>query len=344
MKKNTMPQRVRLIRNLNGLLILLFISFSGFSQNVGINATGALPNTSAGLDVDFMNMGLLIPRVALTATNNAAPLATKVAGMIVYNTATISDVKPGFYYNDGTNWIAGFPMGSSIGDMLYWNGTSWVKIPVGTSGQFLQISASNVPTWGGAAFSNITTTTASAITGITATSGGTITTDGGTAILARGVCWKTASGPTIADSKTSDGTGIGTFVSSLTGLSPVTTYYVKAYSSNSGVTTYGNEITFTTTAVLPTLAATNPATGITGTTAISGGNVTNNGGSPILERGICYGSAVNPTTANSKVVDLPSPPTAPGTGTFTSNISGLTGYTTSHKGLCHKQHWNSLRN
>ena len=330
MKKNATPQRVRLFKNLYGLLILLFISLSGFSQNVGINATGALPNASAGLDVDFMNMGLLIPRIALTGRANAAPLTAKVAGMIVYNTAAIADVTPGFYYNDGTNWIAGFPTGSSIGDMLYWNGSAWVKIPVGTSGQFLQLSASNVPTWGGAAFSSITTTAASAITGITATSGGTITSDGGLAILARGVCWKTATGPTIADLKTSDGAGTGTFVSNLTGLSPVTTYYVKAYSSNSGVTTYGNEIIFTTTAVLPTLAATNPATGITGSTAISGGNVTSNGGSPILERGICYGSAANPTTANSKVIDLPNPPTAPGTGTFACNITGLTGYTIYH--------------
>jgi len=320
---NTQPSANRLRKMFYSLLILISVSLSVFSQNVGINATGAQPNAAAGLDVDFMNMGLLIPRVALTGTTIAAPLTAKVAGMIVYNTATVADVTPGFYYNDGANWIAGFPGGSSIGDMLYWNGTAWVKIPVGTSGQYLQLSASNVPTWTGATFSTLTTTIASAITGITASSGGNITTDGGTAVLARGVCWKTTTGPTIANFKTIDGTGIGTFTSNLTGLSPVTTYYVKAYSTNSNATTYGNEISFTTLPVLPTLAATVAATSITGTTAVTGGNITSDGGATVTERGVCYGAAANPTTTNLKVVDA-----ATGAGTFVSNLTGLVGYTT----------------
>jgi hypothetical protein len=323
MKNFTRTSKNRFNRKFYNLLILLFISLSGFSQNVAINTTGTAPNSSAGLDVDFPNKGILIPRVALVSTSSFAPLSAHVAGMIVYNTATAGNVVPGFYYDDGTKWTQGFIKGNALGDMLYWDGTQWQMIPIGIAGQFLQISGSNIPAWGGGAFAAITTTAASAITGITATSGGNITSDGGSAVLSRGVCWNTVTGPTIANNKTTDGTGTGIFVSSLTGLTPVTTYYVRAYSMNSSVISYGNEITFTTLPVLPTLAATTAATSITGTTATSGGNVTSTGGAAITERGICYGIAANPTTANTKVIDP-----SPGLGVFASNLTGLTGYTT----------------
>lgn len=79
------------------------------SQNVGINSTGAIPNNSAGLDVDFPNKGLLIPRVALTARNSNAPIGAGIANsLLVYNTATAgtfpNNVYPGYYYWDGTQW------------------------------------------------------------------------------------------------------------------------------------------------------------------------------------------------------------------------------------------------
>ncbi|MFA6924629.1 MAG: hypothetical protein WC223_10290 [Bacteroidales bacterium] len=305
------------------LLITLIISLSCFSQNVGINATGAQPNASAGLDVDFSDKGLLIPRISLTSTSSFAPLSAHVAGMVVYNTATTGDVVPGFYYDNGSKWVQGFLLGHTTGDMLYWNGSQWLMIPIGSPGQFLRVSSSNIPVWGGSVFSTITTTAASSITGITAASGGNITNDGGSAVLLRGVCWNTATGPTIANTKTTDGSGTGTFISNLTGLTPVATYYVRAYSINSSVITYGNEISFTTLPVLPTLDATTAATSITGTTAISGGNVTSNGGAAITERGVCYGTTANPTTANTKVIDA-----SPGVSAFTSNLTSLTGYTT----------------
>ena len=304
-------------------LILMLITLSGFSQNVAINTTGAPPNTAAGLDVDFPDKGMLIPRVSLTSTSSFAPLSAHVAGMIVFNTATANDVVPGFYYDNGTSWVTGFPAGNAIGNMLYWNGTVWVLLPIGSPGQYLQISGANIPVWGGGASATMTTTAATLITGISATSGGNITSDGGSAVLTRGVCWNTATGPTIANTKTTDGAGTGVFTSSLTGLLPVTTYYVRAYAINSSVVNYGNEITFTTSAVLPTLAATTAASLITGNTATSGGNVTNTGGATITERGICYGTAAGPTTANTKVIDP-----SPGAGTFSSNLTGLLGFTT----------------
>lgn len=92
----------------------------------------------------------------------------------------------------------------------------------------------------------LTTVGASAITYSTATSGGNITSDGGSAITSRGVCWSTSQAPTVDDSKTEDGPGSGIFSSTLTGLSPETPYYVRAYATNSEGTTYGDEVSFTT--------------------------------------------------------------------------------------------------
>lgn len=92
----------------------------------------------------------------------------------------------------------------------------------------------------------LTTSSVLDITYTTASSGGDVSSDGGEEITARGVCWRTNPNPTISDSKTTDGTGTGAFSSSLTDLTAVTTYYVRAYATNSIGTAYGNEIEFAT--------------------------------------------------------------------------------------------------
>ena len=91
----------------------------------------------------------------------------------------------------------------------------------------------------------VTTTNVTNITDTSASSGGNVTWDGGYSISARGVCWSTSTNPTISDSITTDGTGTGVFTSSLTGLTSVTSYYVRAYATNSQGTSYGNQQTFT---------------------------------------------------------------------------------------------------
>ena len=80
----------------------------------------------------------------------------------------------------------------------------------------------------------------------TATSGGNVTADGGATVTARGVCWSTSPAPTLLDSYTTDGTGLGTFTSAVTGLTPSTTYYLRAYATNLSGTSYGAEFSFTT--------------------------------------------------------------------------------------------------
>jgi len=104
-------------------------------------------------------------------------------------------------------------------------------------------SVINIPT--------ITTTAVSLIATATAVSGGTISSDGGATITARGVCWSTITNPTIAlSTKTTDGIGIGAFTSAISGLAANTTYYVKAYATNSIGTAYGSQLIFNTTTTI----------------------------------------------------------------------------------------------
>ena len=174
-----------------------------------------------------------------------------------------------------------------------------------------------------ASFPTITTNDISTITQTTATSGGNITDDGGSTVTGRGVCWNTSTSPTTANSHTADGSGTGTFTSSITGLTAGIIYYVRAYATNSEGTAYGNQQSFTTTASIgmPTLN-TNAISSITETTATSGGNITDDGGATVTTRGVCWSTSTNPTTANNKTT------VGSGTGSFTSSLTGLTASTT----------------
>ena len=92
----------------------------------------------------------------------------------------------------------------------------------------------------------LSTAAVSEITQTTAKCGGTITSDCGATVTARGVCWSTNPTPMVADNKTNDGAGAGSFISSITGLSGNTSYYLRAYATNSAGTGYGMTMAFTT--------------------------------------------------------------------------------------------------
>lgn len=169
---------------------------------------------------------------------------------------------------------------------------------------------------------SLTTRAVTSITQTTATSGGNVTNNGGAEVTARGVCWSTSPAPTITDSKTEDGAGAGEFTSNLTGLTANTTYYVRAYATNSAGTGYGDEVEFTTSSapVVPTLTTATIST-ITQFTATSGGNITDNGGADVTARGVCWSTSPTPTVTDSKTED------GTGVGEFTSNLTGLTAST-----------------
>lgn len=234
------------LKSITAIVFSFLFSVSSIAQNAGINAGVGVPDPASGLDVNFPAKGLLIPRIALISSTSFSPLSAHVAGMIIYNTASTGDVTPGFYIDNGTKWIAAVPKAVSPGDLMYWDGSSWIPITAGQPGQLLQLNGSGIPVWTGAGYAVMTTTATSGLTATTAVSGGNISSDAGNAVTARGVCWATTPNPTIAGSKTTDGTGTGTFTSNLTGLTTKTVYYMRAYATNGNGTSYGNLVVFTT--------------------------------------------------------------------------------------------------
>ncbi|MEO7311488.1 MAG: DUF1566 domain-containing protein [Chitinophagaceae bacterium] len=305
------------------LMVIFLFAFSAGAQ-IGINTTATPPAAGAMLDISGTNKGLLIPRLALTGTDDVTTIPTPVVSLMVYNTATtagITAVTPGYYYRTATAWqkMMNVPNGTATGQMLYWTGTQWLTIAPGIAGQYLQFGQNNLPGWAGVLFAPLTTMAISGTSYFaTASSGGNITSDGGSPVTARGVCWSTTANPTIAGGKTVDGTGTGSYGSTLNGLLPATLYYVRAYSTNTAGTAYGNEISFTTVPHTLAVVSTTAITGVTGGTANSGVNVTAENGSPVTAKGVCWSTSPNPTVANSKTTD------GTGTGSLPSFINGLT--------------------
>lgn len=99
----------------------------------------------------------------------------------------------------------------------------------------------------------VTTTAVTEITKTTATSGGEITADGGSEITAKGLVWSTNTNPTILNNIIDGGIGTDAFVSELTGLAANTTYYVRAFATNSAGTAYGDDVLFKTLADITTM-------------------------------------------------------------------------------------------
>jgi hypothetical protein len=156
------------------------------------------------------------------------------------------------------------------------------------------------------------TVNASSVTSKTAKSGGIVTSEGDAPVTAYGVVWDTSPNPTIVlSTKTVDGSGSGSFVSSLTNLFPNTLYYVRDYATNANGTTYGTQITFTTSAAVQPTVVTNPVSNILSTSALAGGNVTNAGDGAVTIKGVCWNTTGSPT---------------PFTDSFTNDGSGLGNY------------------
>jgi hypothetical protein len=151
----------------------------------------------------------------------------------------------------------GLPNGTTAGEMMYWNGAAWVSVAPTTSLPGNQAKTlkfcDGVPTWEDcpAALATVTNDTASSITIESAILTGTVINDGGAAVTSRGICWSTSVNPTVSlITKTINGTGIGSFSSIISNLTPSTTYYTRAYATNNAGTAYGNEVVFTTAAGL----------------------------------------------------------------------------------------------
>jgi uncharacterized protein (TIGR02145 family) len=168
----------------------------------------------------------------------------------------------------------------------------------------------------------VTTGEITYITDSSAVCAGKVTSDGGGSISARGVCWSTSQTPTISDNKSVNGSCIGNYACSMKGLNYITTYFARAFATNSAGTGYGNIISFTTLDSEIPYVKTLPVNNITQSSASSGGNITYQGFCSVVTSGICWSTNANPTINDSKTTD--------GTNSD-SYLSSLTGLATGVK-------------
>ena len=130
---------------------------------------------------------------------------------------------------------------------------------------------------------------------------GNIIREGNEGITERGFAYNTISNPKITNKTVKSGLGIGTYFAKATDLLPDTKYYVAAYATNKSGTVYGSDIGFNTPKSAPRLSPT-LVTSFTPYSALITSNITLDGGSPILERGICWSSKPGALITTNKVV------------------------------------------
>lgn len=147
--------------------------------------------------------------------------------------------------------------------------------------------------------------------------GGNVLENGRSGIRARGVCWGTSSAPSVLNNHSESPGQLGEFLCIMDNLQPGTTYYVRAFATNGVGTAYGEEYSFTTPTGVPDVT-TNAVSGITQTSVICGGNITNDYGYTITSRGVCWSTtSTAPTLNDSHTSD------GAGAGNFSSSVTGL---------------------
>jgi hypothetical protein len=251
-------------------------------------------------------------------------------------------------------WAVGQDNANKRGALLHYDNGAWTSVePPGEIGSDWGLSAvdsisSNGGWMAGQDFANkrgillhyenvlvnpptLSTTAVSEITTTAATSGGNITSDGGASVTARGVCWNTSLNPVVGGTCTSDGTGTGSFTSSITGLTAGTSYHVRAYATNSAGTGYGNDVIFTTLSgsALPSVVTTSP-TIVNSTTVTTGGEIDSDGGFSLTDWGVCWATAQNPVVGGNCISSGTGTPPTTFPTVFTSTINSLTPGTLYH--------------
>jgi|GEM_PF-3160357 len=146
--------------------------------------------------------------------------------------------------------------------------------------------------------------------------------DGGVPILERGFCFSTQPNPTLQDNKYLVSGELGVFKLVMTELQPGTLYYVRSFAKNRKGLQYGNQVSFTTVAYTPPTVITQDVGQVTTRSAQANGQVSDEGNTPVTERGFCFGQNRNPSI-NDRKVDL-----GAGLGGFSYNFSGLSEGTT----------------
>ncbi|MBU8891476.1 MAG: LamG domain-containing protein [Bacteroidales bacterium] len=154
------------------------------------------------------------------------------------------------------------------------------------------------------------------ITIVSATVTGNIANDGGASIISRGICYNNTGMPSIDDSVFYSGDGTGSFNIDIDNLHIDSTYYVRAFAINEAGISYGEETSFKTKNGIPSIST--QAITVTSTvSATSGGSFIDDGGLPILQKGVCWSLSPTPTLNDWKTND------GSGAGAFSSQLINL---------------------
>ena len=163
----------------------------------------------------------------------------------------------------------------------------------------------------------VTTAIISDITQTTATAGGNVTDEGGATVTNRGIYWGESENPESTGTKMQIGSGEGAFTGDLTALEPGTTYYVKAYATNTEETAFGAQVSFETLMEEECSVTTDAVTDVTSTTATVGGTVTCEGEATATERGVYWGESEDPESTGTKMQ------IGSGEGAYTGDLTAL---------------------
>jgi hypothetical protein len=210
---------------------------TGYGDQVTLTTSQVTTASLTTADINSITQVSAVSGGIITNDNGA----TVTSRGVCWSTSTGPTIEPGAKTTDGsgTGVFASSITGLSRGVLYYVR--AYATNSIGTSyGNQLSFTTLNVP--------SVTTTAVSSIIQTGATSGGNVTSDGGSVITDRGICWGSKPNPTITDSKTISGTGTGIFESSITGSLTDSVYYVRAYATNSIGTGYGNQVRFFITA------------------------------------------------------------------------------------------------
>lgn len=268
---------------------------TGSALTSGTYTANSIPLTGTWINFDVSNL-LVSPSTvyAIVMEHNG----TSTSSMIAWNNNLSAT------YSEGNAFYS------------YAGGAGWNQWPHDLAFRVYGTQSAVAPT--------VTTGSVSSITSTSASVAGNVISNGGSAITQRGVCYVAGTGtPTVSNTKVTVAGTTGAFSASLTGLGAGIQYSARAYAINAMGTSYGSVVSFTTSTSAPIGVTTVSVSQVQSTSANITGTLTSEGGSPVLERGICWGTSTNPTTSGSKAIGSPG---APWTCTATNLNTGTLYY------------------
>ena len=289
-----------------------------------------LKGTSYGQQISFKTLKHTLPNVSTLQYENLKATSATISSEVISD-GGYPVTERGVCYSTsqdptitGSRVVVGKGVGSYIANLtdLTEGATYYVRAyatnQLGTAyGQQLSFAtiAEALPT--------VTTYEASNISYTSATLRGSVTNNGGGTITDRGICYSTSQNPTISSSKIAIGSGTGSFSGSITNLSENTTYYARAYATNSKGTAYGFQVSFKTNAYTTPSVSTLDALDIKTTSATISGNVADDGGQSVTEKGFYYSTNNTPQTSGTKIMVSEA-----GIGSYSTSLTNLVTNTT----------------